>query len=102
MGKMKNFNLQLFGESEDAAFDIIQEIKEDYMYVETEDAIKIMHLAQLKRTADALEEIASTLDKIGNSVELLEKLADCVDEPVPYVGGSQFCVKGNINRERRK
>lgn len=97
MGKMKNFNLQFFGESEDAAIDIIQEIKEDYVHMETEDAIKIMHLAQLKRTADALEDIASKMERLCNSVELLEKLSDCVDEPVPYVGGGQFCVKGNID-----
>lgn len=93
MGNMKNFKLQQFGEAEDATVDIITELKKDYVNVETDDAVKIMHLGQLKRVADALEEIASKLERIGNSVELLEKLSDCVDEPVPYAGGSQFCVR---------
>ena len=54
----------------------------------------------LTRLAESLEginssmaDIAEKLEGIKNSVELLEKLSDCVDEPVPYVGGSQFCVR---------
>ena len=61
--------------------------------VNSDDVLRYLTLSQITRVADALEEIASKLERIGNSVELLEKLSDCVDEPVPYVGGSQFCVR---------
>lgn len=62
-------------------------------YVVSDEVLRHLTLSQITRVADALEEISSRLDRIGNSVELLEKLSDCVDEPVPYVGGSQFCVR---------
>lgn len=61
--------------------------------VNADDVFRHLTLSQITRAVDALEEIASKLDRIGNSVELLEKLSDCVDEPIPLVGGSQFCVK---------
>ena len=55
----------------------------------------------LTRLAESLEginrslaDITQNLDKIGNSVELLEKLSDCVYEPEPFVGDSVLCVKG--------
>ena len=55
----------------------------------------------LTRLAESLEginlslaDITEKLDKIGNSVELLEKLSDCVYEPEPFVGGSMLCVRG--------
>lgn len=62
-------------------------------YVDSDEVLRHLTLSQITRAADALEEIASKLERIGNSVELLEKLSDCVDEPVPYLGGSQFCVR---------
>lgn len=55
----------------------------------------------LTRLAESLEginlrlaDITQKLDKIGNSVELLEKLSDCVYEPEPFVGDSMLCVRG--------
>lgn len=62
-------------------------------YVDSDEVLRHLTLSQITRAADALETIASKLERIGNSVEILEKLSDCVDEPVPYVGGSQFCVR---------
>lgn len=61
--------------------------------VNSDDVLRYLTLSQITRVVDALEEIASKLERIGNSVELLEKLSDCVDEPIPLVGESKFCVK---------
>lgn len=65
--------------------------------IDTAEALELMELFQFTRVADALEDIASKMEHLCNSVELLEELSDCVDEPLPLVGGSQFCVKGNID-----
>ena len=62
--------------------------------VDSDEVLRHLTLSQITRAADALEEIASKLERIGNSVELLEKLSDCVYEPEPFVGGSMLCVKG--------
>ena len=42
----------------------------------------------------SMADIAEKLEGIKNSVELLEKLSDCVYEPEPFVGDSMLCVRG--------
>ena len=53
----------------------------------TIEQIEVMKLNQLKR-------IAASLEKISDSVELLEKLADCVDEIPQY--GSRLSIGGTV------
>ena len=57
----------------------------------TIEQIEVMKLNQLKRIADSLE-------KISDSVELLEKLSDCVSER-EY--GGFFSVSGSITADVR-
>lgn len=54
----------------------------------------------LERIADALEKISNTLECMQGSVELLEKLSDCVDEIPQY--GNRFVVGGMIQAETRE
>lgn len=57
----------------------------------TSDQIEAMKLEQLRR-------IAASLEKISGSVELLEKLSDCVSEN-QY--GGFFSVSGNVTADVR-
>ena len=80
--KNKKMGLQLFGELEDKAVDILKEIDEDYENMDVETEIGVAKLTQLKRIADSLEGINGSL----------EALAECVDE-VPmtsYTPGYTF------------
>lgn len=52
----------------------------------------------LERIADNLENINCTLINIGGSVELLEKVSDCISEN-PY--GSFLCITGNVSADAR-
>ena len=52
----------------------------------------------MDRIAGALEGINDSLEKISNSVELLEKLSDCVSER-EY--GGFFSVSGSITADVR-
>lgn len=56
--------------------------------------LKIMELECLDRIAAALKNINCTLETISGSVELLEKLSDCVDDTRGY--GERLCVTGTI------
>lgn len=58
----------------------------------TIEQIEVMKLNQLRR-------IATSLEKISDSVELLEKLSDCVDEIPQY--GSRLSIGGTVNAEVR-
>ena len=58
----------------------------------TIEQIEVMKLNQLKR-------IAASLEKISDSVELLEKLADCVDEIPQY--GSRLSIGGTVSADVR-
>lgn len=60
--------------------------------VPTIEQIEVMKLNQLRRIADSLE-------KVGDSVELLEKLADCVDEIPQY--GSRLSIGGTVSADVR-
>lgn len=80
--KNKKMDLQLFGELEDEAVDILKEIDADYENMDVEMEIGVAKLTQLKRIADSLEGIN----------ESLGALAECVDE-VPltaYAPGYTF------------
>lgn len=57
--------------------------------------LRIMELGQLERIAGALEDINCTLTTIGGSVEMLEKLGDCVDTIPGY--GDRLIISGNIH-----
>ncbi len=58
----------------------------------TPEQIEAMKLNQLRR-------IAASLEKISDSVELLEKLADCVDEIPQY--GSRLSIGGTVSADVR-
>lgn len=58
----------------------------------TIEQIEVMKLNQLRR-------IAASLEKISDSVELLEKLADCVDE-IPQYGG-RLSIGGTVSADVR-
>ena len=58
----------------------------------TIEQIEVMKLNQLRR-------IAASLEKISDSVELLEKLADCVDEIPQY--GSRLSIGGTVSADVR-
>ena len=89
---MKNMKteLQLFGELEDEAVDILKEIDADYENMDVEMEIGVAKLTQLKRIADSLEGIN----------ESLEALAECVDE-VPLTsyapGYTFFHIGGGVD-----
>lgn len=89
---MKNTKtgLQLFGELEDKAVDILKEIDEDYENMDVETEIGVAKLTQLKRIADSLEGIN----------ESLGALAECVDE-VPLTsytpGYTFFRIGGGVD-----
>ena len=54
----------------------------------------------LERIAEALEKISNTLGRIQGSVELLEKLSDCVDEIPQY--GNRLVIGGMIQTESKE
>lgn len=58
----------------------------------TIEQIEVMKLNQLRR-------IAVSLERVSNSVELLEKLADCVDEIPQY--GSRLSIGGTVSADVR-
>lgn len=58
----------------------------------TIEQIEVMKLNQLRR-------IAASLEKISDSVELLEKLVDCVDEIPQY--GSRLSIGGTVSADVR-
>lgn len=58
----------------------------------TIEQIEVMKLNQLRR-------IAASLEKISDSVELLEELADCVDEIPQY--GSRLSIGGTVSADVR-
>ena len=95
----KEFNkLQLFGEAEDNVVDILREINEDYDHLSTEVQLEVAKLAQLKRIADNLESIDCSLINIGGSVELLEKVSDCISE---NLYGSFLRITGSVSADAR-
>lgn len=55
----------------------------------------LMLCKQLNRIADMLEDINGTLIRMEGSVELLEKLSDCVDSVPQY--GDRFIVGGAVH-----
>ena len=67
-------------------------------YEDDINALKMMEISRLDRIAGALEGINDSLEKISNSVELLEKLSDCVSER-EY--GGFFSVSGSITADIR-
>lgn len=62
--------------------------------------LKCMEIARLDRIADVLERMNCVLERMQESVELLERLSDCVDEIPQY--GNRFVVGGMIQIETRE
>lgn len=60
----------------------------------------LMICKRLDRIADVLEDINGTLIRMEGSVELLEKLEDCVDEIPQY--GNRLVIGGMIQTETRE
>lgn len=58
----------------------------------TIEQIEVMKLNQLRR-------IAASLERISDSVELLEKMADCVDEIPQY--GCRLSIGGTVSADVR-
>lgn len=58
----------------------------------TIEQIEVMKLNQFRR-------IAASLERISDSVELLEKMADCVDEIPQY--GSRLSIGGTVSADVR-
>lgn len=58
----------------------------------TIEQIEVMKLNQLRR-------IAASLERISDSVELLEKMADCIDEIPQY--GSRLSIGGTVSADVR-
>lgn len=86
-----------------------QETANEFGKILGEDNVKVIceerewyepkqEVCALDRIADALEGINASLEKISNSVELLEKLSDCVSER-EY--GGFFSVSGSITADVR-
>lgn len=59
----------------------------------------LMICKRLDRIADVLEDINGTLIRMEGSVELLEKLVDCVDEIPQH--GNRFVVGGMVQVEQK-
>ena len=79
-------------------------VREFCKYAEEEKSgemvLKCMEIARLERIADALERMNCVLKNMQGSVELLEKLSDCVDEIPQY--GNRFIVGGMIQIETKE
>lgn len=73
--KNKKMNLQLFGDAEDNAVDILKELGAEYEHMDAATQIEVAKLAQLKRIADVLEDINGALIGMGGDIEAL---GDCV------------------------
>ena len=58
----------------------------------TIEQIEVMKLNQLRR-------IAASLERISDYVELLEKMADCIDEIPQY--GSRLSIGGTVSADVR-
>lgn len=83
--KNKKMNLQLFGDAEDNAVDILKELGAEYEHMDAATQIEVAKLAQLKRIADVLEDINGTLISMGGDIEAL---GDCVGTiPARYTQG---------------
>ena len=83
--KNKKMNLQLFGDAEDNAVDILKELGAEYEHMDAATQIEVAKLAQLKRIADVLEDINGALINMGGDIEAL---GDCVGViPARYTQG---------------
>ncbi|OUO31191.1 hypothetical protein B5F86_01605 [Lachnoclostridium sp. An298] len=85
--KNKKVNLQLFGDAEDNAVDILKELGAEYEHMDAATQIEVAKLAQLKRIADVLEGINSTLIDMSAPIE---SLAECVDVSPARYGGREY------------
>ena len=93
--RMTDFkNLQLFGQMEDEAIDILHDINEEYGRISPENQIEIAKLAQMIRIADCLSEISEKLSELHYNSEMLERLTECVSTNDIY--GSRFCITGDV------
>lgn len=71
--------------------DLVKRFRSEGIYID--NTVKLLKLFQLVRIADSLEDISAKLENMSNSVELLEKISDCVYEPDPLTRGSMLCIK---------
>ena len=98
--KNKKMNLQLFGDAEDNAVDILKELGAEYEHMDAATQIEVAKLAQLKRIADVLEDINNTLIDMSTPIE---SLAECVDVAPARYGGREYTflhIGGSVDAGR--
>lgn len=96
-------NLQLFGTPENETVESWLDMLGDHGDLTAnmpDEVVALLVIAsRIENMSEALEErmadLGDKLDKIANSVELLEKLSDCVDSVPQY--GDRFIVGGVVN-----
>lgn len=90
--------LQLFGEAEDVAVDIINEVHEDYPHMSDSNALKVAKIAQLDRIASALENMTQELGCIHSDLNAIDdkllEFMDCIDRNERT--GSRLCITGDV------
>lgn len=100
---MEKTNLQLFGMPENETVESWLDMLGDHGDLTanmSDEAVALLVIAsRIGNMSEALEErmadLGDKLDKIANSVELLEKLSDCVGSVPQYV--DRFIVGGAVH-----
>lgn len=101
--KDNRMHLQLFGESEDGTVESWMNMlgcHGDITANMSDEAVALLVIASrienMSKMLDVrFEELSDKLDKIADSVEILEKLSDCVDSVPQY--GERFIVGGIVH-----
>lgn len=101
--KNKRINLQLFGTPENETVESWLDMLGDHGDTTanmSDEAVALLVIASrienMSKMLDVrFEELSDKLDKIADSVELLEKLSDCVDSVPQY--GERFIVGGIVH-----
>lgn len=101
--KNEKMNLQLFGmpenETVESWLDMLGDHGDLVANMSDEVVALLVIASRIENMSEALEErmadLGDKLDKIANSVELLEKLSDCVDSVPQY--GERFIIGGIVH-----
>lgn len=101
--KNKKMNLQIFGIPENETVESWLDMLGDHGDLTADMPNEVVALlviaSRIENMSEALDErmadLSDKLDKIANSVELLEKLSDCVDSVPQY--GERFIVGGSVD-----
>lgn len=105
--KDNRMHLQLFGESEDRTVEVWMNMLGDHGDTTanmSNEAVALLVIASrienMSKMLDVrFEELSDKLDKIADSVEILEKLSDCVDSVPQY--GERFIVGGIVHADEQ-